>query len=117
MKKLNREIGRRAEDIAEKTLKEKGYVILERNFSNRFGEIDIIAKEKDVLVYVEVKAKTETVFGLPEEMVNGKKLQKIRHMASIYTNGKTLPCRIDVIAIVLTPEGQCTRLTHYENVY
>lgn len=117
MKKLNREIGRRAEDFATIDLKEKGYSILERNFSNRFGEIDIIAKKKDILVFVEVKAKTETTFGLPEEMVNKKKLEKIRHMAAIYTNGKTLPCRIDVIAIVLTPKGHCTRLTHYENVY
>jgi len=114
---FNRQVGFLAEDLAVAALKEKGYLILERNFANRFGEIDIIAKDKDILVFVEVKAKTEVNFGLPEEMVGPKKLEKIRHMAFIYTKGKTLPSRIDVIAIVLDSHNQLLRLTHYENVY
>jgi len=113
---FNRQIGFLAEDLAVATLKEKGYLILERNFANRFGEIDIIAKDKDILVFVEVKAKTGVDFGLPEEMVNKKKLEKIRHMALIYTQGENLPSRIDIIAIVFD-NNQLLRLTHYENVY
>jgi len=116
-KAFNREIGRLAEDLAVMALKEKGYLILERNFSNRFGEIDIIAKDKDVLVFIEVKAKTGIDFGLPEEMVNHKKLNKVRHMATIYTQGKSLLCRLDIVAIVLDSNGKLLRLTHYENVY
>ena len=50
-------------------------------------------------------------------MVGPKKLEKIRHMAFIYTKGKALPSRIDVIAIVLDSHNQLLRLTHYENVY
>ena len=118
MKKFfNRRTGFLAEDLAVAALKEKGYIILERNFANRFGEIDIIAKDKNVLVFVEVKAKTGADFGLPEEMVGKKKLEKIRHMAVIYTKGKTLPSRLDVIAIVFNNNNQLLRLTHYENVY
>lgn len=117
MKTFNRAIGKLAEDFAADTLTKKGYVIVKRNFATRFGEIDIIAKDKDVLVFVEVKAKTGTDYGLPEEMVNKKKLARVRRMAEVYTNGKTLPCRIDVIAIVLSPTNKLLHLTHYENVY
>jgi len=117
MKTLNRSTGRAAEEVAARTLQKKGYSILERNFSNRFGEIDIIARDRDTLVFVEVKAKTGVEFGLPEEMISPGKLQRIRNMATLYMNGKLLPCRIDVIAIVLGPDNDVVRLTHYENVY
>ena len=117
MKINNRETGRLAETLATKALMEKGYSILESNFSNRYGEIDIIAKDKDILVFVEVKAKKGTEFGLPEEMISPYKLRKVRNMATIYMKGDILPCRIDVVAVVLSLEGDLIRLTHYENVY
>lgn len=116
MKKWNRQTGRVAEDLATSALKKKGYSILERNFFNRFGEIDIIAKNRDTLVFVEVKAKIGTDFGLPEEMVGKGKLQKIRNMATMYMKGENLPCRIDVVAIVFGENNEVVRLTHYENV-
>lgn len=117
MKFNNRETGRLAETLACKSLIEKGYHILENNFRNRFGEIDIIARDKDILVFVEVKSKIGAEFGLPEEMVSRGKLRKVKNMATIYMKGEILPCRIDVIAVVLSREGDPIRLTHYENVY
>lgn len=117
MKTSTRETGKLAEDLAVQALTEKNYQILERNFQNRYGEIDIIAKDKDILVFVEVKAKKGTKFGLPEEMVSRFKLKKIQNMATIYMKGKSLPCRIDVIAVVLSSEDELISLTHYENVY
>lgn len=117
MKDFNRETGRLAEDLATEHLRKKGYEILERNFSNKFGEIDIIAKDKDILVFVEVKAKKGVDFGLPEEMINPGKLRKIRNMAMVYTSGRELPCRIDVVAVILGVGNEVVRLTHYENVY
>lgn len=116
MKVSPRQTGRLAEDLAASALKEKNYEILERNYFNRFGEIDIIAKKEGILVFVEVKAKTGGDFGLPEDMISPRKLQRVRNMATIYMQGKILPCRVDVVAIVLS-EGQALRLTHYENVY
>ena len=117
MKAFNRATGRLAEDIAAETLKKKGLRILERNFGNKFGEIDIIAQDKDTLVFVEVKAKKGVDFGSPEEMISRGKLQKIRNMATVYMDNKSLPCRIDVVAVVLGPTNDLVRLTHYENVY
>ena len=117
MKTLNRATGRHAENLAVTALQDKGYTILERNFSNRFGEIDIIAQDHEILVFVEVKAKTGVEFGSPEEMISPAKLQKVRDMALVYTQGKSFPCRIDVIAVVLNSDDDLVRLTHYENVY
>ncbi|MBU1327357.1 YraN family protein [Patescibacteria group bacterium] len=117
MKKWNSVTGKHGEDIAVETLKNKGYAILERNWKNKFGEIDIIAKKDDIVVFVEVKTKIGELYGLPEEMVGKGKLQKVRNMATVYLHGTDVPCRIDVVAVVLTNEGSVTRLTHYENVY
>jgi len=117
MKANNRALGQLTEGMAAKALADKGYEIVERNFSNKFGEIDIIAKDKDILVFVEVKAKTGIEFGLPEEMISKGKLAKVRHMAMIYTDGKEVRCRIDVVAIVVNHDNEMIRLTHYENVY
>jgi putative endonuclease len=116
MKTLNRKIGQIGEEYATRALSDKGYCILTRNFSNKFGEIDIIAKDKDVLVFVEVKTKIGIDFGLPEDMVGKGKLYRIQHMAELYMKGKLLPCRIDVVAIVLCEDHSVARLTHYENV-
>jgi putative endonuclease len=116
MKTLNRSTGRAAEDIAARTLQQKGYTLLKRNFSNRFGEIDIIAKDKETLVFVEVKAKKGVEFGLPEEMVGRGKLTRVRNMATLYMKGEVVPCRIDVVAIVFGPDNDVIRLTHYVNV-
>lgn len=117
MKHFNRKTGRDGEEKAVEALREKGYSILERNFSNKFGEIDIIAQDKETLVFVEVKTKIGVDFGLPEEMVGRGKLQRIRNMATFYMNGTPVACRIDVVAIVLNEQNEISRLTHYENVY
>lgn len=117
MKQFNRKTGNTAEDIATAELEKKGLAILERNFRNKFGEIDIIARDHDVLVFIEVKSKIGDEFGSPEEMVGKGKLNKIRHMATIYMNGESAPCRIDVVAIVFNENSEVVRLTHYENIY
>lgn len=117
MKVFNRQTGRLAENMAVEALRKKGYQIVETNFGNRFGEIDIVAKDQDILVFVEVKAKKGEDFGLPEEMISRGKLQKVKNMATVYMKGESLPCRIDVVAVVLSEENELVRLTHYENVY
>jgi putative endonuclease len=116
MKQFNRKTGLLGEDVAARHLARKGYQIIERNFSNKFGEIDIIARDKDTLVFIEVKTKIGESFGSPEEMVGRGKLQKIRNMGTVYLNGKSTLCRIDVVAIVLDDFNEVIRLTHYENV-
>lgn len=117
MKQFNRQTGRSGESIAAAALEKKGYDILERNYSNKFGEIDIIARDRNTLVFVEVKTKIGEEFGSPEEMINPGKLARIRNMATMYLHGVSAPCRIDVMAIVLGDKNEVLRLTHYENVY
>ncbi|MBI3887924.1 YraN family protein [Candidatus Microgenomates bacterium] len=120
MKILNKQTGFFGEKLATEFLEKKGYEILKRNFSNKFGEIDIIARDKSVLVFVEVKTKRGEDFGTPEEMVGKGKLAKIRNMAAIFMGQSAswrIPCRIDVIAVVLSQDDILLRLTHYENVY
>jgi putative endonuclease len=117
MKTFNRETGRVGESLAAQMLEKKGYTILERNFSNKFGEIDIIARDINVFVFVEVKTKVGEDFGSPEEMINAGKLQRIRNMAMVYLAGRSVLCRIDVVAVVLDDFNEVVRLTHYKNVY
>ncbi|OGG05879.1 hypothetical protein A2872_02670 [Candidatus Gottesmanbacteria bacterium RIFCSPHIGHO2_01_FULL_42_12] len=117
MKLYNKITGQLGENFATDHLINKGYQILERNFHNKFGEIDIIAKKGDILIFVEVKTKIGDFFGTPEEMVGRGKLQRVRNMATMYMNGQLLPCQVDVFAVVLNPDNSLLRLTHYENVY
>jgi len=112
-------LGKRGEDIAEKYLLEHGFEILDRNFQNRYGEIDIIAKDKDTLVFVEVKTRLSEKFGLPEEAVTPLKIKKITKSGQYYRNLKNnLPegDRIDVVAIVFNSMLTLERIELIKNV-
>lgn len=110
-----RRIGSEYEQRAEQYLMEKGYRILERNFRNRMGEIDIIASQKGVMVFCEVKYRTSSAFGSPLEAVDWRKQNQIRKVAQFYLmcHGRSewTPCRFDVIAF----EGE--NMTHVENAF
>ena len=98
--------GKYGEDLACVYLKKAGYKILERNFRIRGGEIDIIAVDKQTLVYVEVKPRSSHRFGLPEEAVTYRKMNFLKRAAKFYRNNRLnlrLPQleRIDVLAIDL----------------
>lgn len=100
--KNTKKIGDSAEEIAAKYLKENGLKIKERNFRTRFGEVDIIATEKDTIVFVEVKAKTAQGFGDPGEMITPKKIEKIKRTANSYLYENQLldvSWRIDALLI------------------
>lgn len=116
MKALNKVIGKIGEDLAGKLLQEKGYAIIKRNFRTRFGEIDLICKDGDTLVFVEVKAKKGLDFGSPEDMYTRGKAERVKRMASMYLEGSETNCRIDMVAIVLGDNNQPQRMTHYPNV-
>ena len=98
----NRESGSRGEDLAVVFLQKKGYRILERNFRFERGEIDIVAEDKDTLVFVEVKARRSADYGEPEDAVTPSKCNQIRAVADGYLFKHEIdqkPCRFDVIAI------------------
>ena len=104
MKKNNRETGAKAEAIACWFLKQQGYDVLEQNFYTKVGEIDIIAKEDQTLVFVEVKYRKDDKKGYPAQAVDQRKQQKIRKSAMVYLKKNHLsfeqPIRFDVVEIL-----------------
>ncbi len=102
MSLLRKMIGRQGEDRAADYLVKQGYRILERNYSTPSGEIDLIALDGSVVVFVEVKTRTGDAFGAPELAVNVRKQQRMIKAALSYIKYKRLhqmPCRFDVVAI------------------
>lgn len=101
----NKQTGNIGENLAEEYLKNKGYKILERNFSCKQGEIDIIALDKKEIVFVEVKTRTNTKYGLPVEAVNHIKKKHIYNSAKYYVYINNLYnefIRFDIIEIYIT---------------
>jgi putative endonuclease len=96
------ELGKQGEEVAAKELARRGYAILARRYRTRFGEIDIIAKDDEVVVFVEVKARRSPRYGGALEAVPSWKQRRIAAMALDYlarTKRLNDPCRFDVVAI------------------
>ncbi len=112
---MNKITGLKGEVEAKEYLVSIGYKILETNYRNKVGEIDIICKDNDVLVFVEVKRRESLKFGHPREAVNYYKQQKIRNVATVYLKYKGLyercAIRFDVVDLV----GD--NLTHLKNAF
>ena len=101
---LYHELGRKGEDIAYKYLVNNNYEIIERNFKCKQGEIDIIAKENDEIVFIEVKTRSNVACGRPSEAVNQAKQKHIKRANKYYTYLNKLDncyIRIDVIEVYL----------------
>ena len=110
-----RAAGADKEQLAARYLVDNGYTVLERNFRNKTGEIDIIAKKDNYIVFVEVKYRSNNKYGYAVEAVNYRKKQIIMHVAQFYmaTRYKScdIPCRFDVIGI----DGET--VTHIKNAF
>lgn len=100
----NKELGRRGEEAAARYLVNRGYDILERNWSCLAGEADIIAKDGSVLVFVEVKTRSSVEKGFPAEAVGAAKRDKYERIALAYLTTcdyVDMPVRFDVVSIVV----------------
>lgn len=96
-------IGKSGEDLAADLLRKNGYKILARNYKTKLGEIDIIARDKDVLCFVEVKSRCSDRYGLPQEAVSGFKQRQISHAALVFLKENNLldkKARFDVVSIM-----------------
>lgn len=113
----NKSTGKIGEELAADFLTRKGYQILEKNWGNKWGEIDIIARDNETVVFVEVKTKIGINFGTPEEMVNWRKLNQIQKLASSYPLSQNTQLRIDVVAVVLNPDYSLNSINHHQAVY
>ena len=109
MTKTRIDLGSKAEDAATAFLKQKGYQIVERNVKTLFGEIDIIAKEKGTICFVEVRSRSSTGIIHPFESITHAKRQKLRHLALGYLQEHELlnaDARFDVVAVIPKENGQ-----------
>jgi putative endonuclease len=118
----NQERGRRGENEAVAFLVGHRFVILDRNWRCRAGEIDIVAKDGDELVFVEVKARSSLKFGHPFEAVTPTKLARLRVLAGLWREAHPLTAgtsRIDVISVLLgvDPGARPSQVEHLRGVF
>ena len=111
-------LGDRSENLAARYLRDLGYKVLVRNFESGVGEIDIICRDGETLVFVEVKSRTKDD-PTPEEQVNGQKQHQITKAAKSYLTRYGVPqppARFDVVAVVW-PEGKSPQIRHTKNAF
>ena len=97
-------LGKQGEDLACRELRRRGYAVHARRYRTRFGEIDIIARDGDTLVFIEVKTRRRAGFGGPLAAVNFTKQRRLVNMARSYLmglSGPEPPCRFDVVGVTL----------------
>ena len=95
-------LGPRGEALAWDFLRKQGYSILEKNYRTRSGEVDVIARKKEWIVFIEIKTRRDHQFGRPEESVDWRKRRKLTLVAQAYLQTKKLenrPSRFDVLSI------------------
>ena len=110
-------LGSWGEDRAAQYLQKQGYVIAERNYRSKIGEIDLIAQNDQELVFVEVKTRQSQTFGLPCEAVGHAKIRHLKRMAEWYltvSTAESLEVRIDVIEILIV--NGAPYLRHIKNI-
>ena len=113
-----RDTGILGEKLARDFLKKRGYHIQETNYRCPEGEVDIVARHKDSLVFIEVRTKRSLEFGSPEESITPTKMERLRVVAAHYQQAHSnLPAswRIDVAAVELDEKGKPLRIELIEN--
>ena len=115
-----KEIGDFGEAEACRHLEKKGITIIKQNYHCRAGEIDIIAKDGDTIIFCEVKTRIRSDYGNPGEFVDFRKQEKIIKTALYYTMNDDMDMRFDVIEVLYCMKGDCpvvTEITHIENAF
>jgi len=114
-----KQVGNRGEDIAVNFFSQKGFEIIERNYRYGHGEIDIVVKDGEILVFVEVKTRKNLEFGPPELAITKSKQRQVRKISEAYLVDKNISntdCRIDVVAILLR-KNLPPKINHIENAF
>ena len=112
------DFGRHSEIMAQNYLQNKGYTILETNWRCGHKEIDIIAKDNDYIVFIEVKSRTNDVFAKPEDAVNYNKIKNIVRAANTYLISHNIlnDSRFDIITLLLMPDGEY-KIEHIKDAF
>ncbi len=120
MTKKRLTVGIVGENAARSYLESHGYKILETNYRCALGEIDIIARKSSTVIIIEVRTKTGSSFGRPEESISAGKGRQLRRLALYYlqsTYKREIPCRIDLVAVMLNKVDHTVRsLNHIKGI-
>ncbi len=114
----NQTLGRMGENLAAAYLKKQGYEILDRNWRFQHAEIDIIAREENTLIFIEVKSRSDVYFGVPEDAISPRKMTLITDAATRYMElmNHEWAVRFDVISLIIKSEEVYT-LDHYKDSF
>ncbi|OQY31729.1 MAG: hypothetical protein B6241_13280 [Spirochaetaceae bacterium 4572_59] len=112
------ELGRKGEDIAQEYLEDRGYELVGRNERVGHSDIDILARDKEILVFVEVRTRSVEDRGMPEETLNAKKLKRMRKTAEIYMalHRYEGAARLDAVCLILEEGDKVSHFKHYSSV-
>lgn len=113
---ITKEVGNYGENVACDFLEKQGISVLKRNFHSRFGEIDIIAKDGETIVFVEVKTRATKSFGAPSEFVDERKQKKIIQTALYFLGNDDCDMRFDVIEIMYAQSGDSLNTTEINHI-
>jgi putative endonuclease len=114
------ELGALGERHAARALRAKGLRLLEANFRARCGELDLIARDGDTLVFVEVRTRTEGAVLTPLDSVDARKQAQIARTARAYLRARRLPecyCRYDVVEVIASRAGRVTEVRHVAGAF
>ena len=120
MRWLNRFFGDRGEREAARFLRRRGYKILVRKFRTRFGEIDLIARDDETIVFVEVKTRSTNQAGHPTEAITPAKQRRLTQLALAFLKRYGLlerRARFDVVSIVWSSESRPPTIEHFPNAF
>lgn len=119
MGNTTRQIGDKGEDIAAAYLESKDWIIIDRNYFFEKAEVDIVATDRNYIIFVEVKTRSSTYFGRPEEYVTPAKEQNIKKAAEAWTYERkmeTALVRFDIVSIVQSG-NEAPEITHFEDAF
>jgi putative endonuclease len=113
-------VGRRGEELAARYLQELGLTVIDRNVRMAWGEIDLVARQGDELVFVEVKTRIGDQSTAPDEIVGVGKLARLERMSAAYVERLGDPdvdWRVDVVAVVIGRNGRVVRIDHVPGAF
>lgn len=112
------ELGKWGEELAVRYLRDKGYVVIDNDWKSGHRDIDIIAMDDEVLVFVEVKTRSNCHYTEPIDAVNYHKMMNLRRAFNHYIKYHRVDCdvRFDVVAIVGTPENEAPKIDHFKDI-
>jgi putative endonuclease len=119
MNDFRQKLGRWGEQMAAKHLESQGYEVLEHNWRCRRGEIDLVTRDGDTLVFVEVKTRRGRDYGTPEEAITRSKAQRLLQLGQRYLlehDLEDVEWRVDLVAVELDPKGKLLRCEHVPNI-